>query len=90
MLNITENVALQEAEIKRIVDDIMCDVSLVAQSIVNKIDFPDESAKARFYVNIVTQIADYVSNMIPQLNKEGIENIIKEYGIEIPFWGEKK
>jgi len=82
-MDTTKDVVMS-AQMKNVLDNVMFELSLATQSIINETDFPDESAKAQYYVNIVTQIADYVSNMIPQLNKKGIENIIKEYGIEIP------
>ena len=77
------DIALSEAQIKRVLDNVMFDIGVGAQSIVNEIDFPNESAKARSYVNVVNQMANIVSDMIMKRNKKGIENVIKENGIEL-------
>jgi ribosome-binding factor A len=77
------DIAVSEAQIKKVLDNVMFDIGLVAQSIINEIDFPNENAKAQCYVNVVTQIANNVSDTIMKRNKKGIENIRKENGIDI-------
>ena len=75
--------ATSEVQIKKVLDNVMFDIGVVAQSIVNEIDFPNEVAKAQCYVNVVNQIANNVSDTIMKRNKKGIKNIIKENGIDI-------
>jgi len=71
-----------DKQIREVLENTMASLGLVAQSIVSAADFPDDRAKAIFYVRVVTGIVHMASQMMVELNRIGVEKIRREFRIE--------
>ena len=69
-------------QIRTILDSLMYNLGLVAQSIVNEMNLPDEKTKAITYIRIVTNLVNNVSGLMKELNKLGVENIKRKYSLK--------
>lgn len=69
-------------QIRKVLDNAMADLGLVAQTMANALDFPDDRTRAVFYIKAVTVLIERVSKMMIELNKKGVERIKREYGIQ--------
>lgn len=71
-----------DKQIREVLNNTMAGLGLVAQSIANATDFPDDRAKAIFYVRIVTGIVQRASQMMMELNMMGVEKIRRKFSIK--------
>ena len=71
-----------DEQIRKVLDNAMADLGIVAQTMANALDFPDDRTRAVFYIKAVTVLIERVSKMMIELNKKGVERIKREYGIQ--------
>lgn len=77
----TRSFTPNDHQIRMVLENLMHDLGIVAQSVVNKMNIADEKTKAATYVKIITHLIDNVSKIMKELNRLGVEKIRREYSL---------
>ena len=65
-----------------ILDNLMYTLGMIAQSVVNEMDLPDERVKAAVYIKVITNLVNNVSEMMKRLNRFGVEEIRRKSSLK--------